>query len=410
MRFEITLRGDCCVHNRPTPRAWPILSALALVLAACGSGEHGTTPDRKLPAATASAETSGGATTETSGRNARAEAPDPEIETETLTLQPLARTVAAVATIHQDHHVVANVTARVAGRLLDIRVHVGDRVRRGQVLATLDSFDVGDARMAARTADAQLTLARAEFDRIRPLVDEEVLPRKELVRVQADLDRATAARDAARARLALLGLAPDPVASGRPGSTFTIVAPLDGEVLEKTAVVGELADPARVLFTVGDLSHVWAEANLVERDIAAVREGAAASVTVEAWPGRVFEGRVTYIAATLDAVTRTLLARIEIPNRDGALKPQMPARAVIDAGASVPVLSVPKDAVLLVAGEPTVFVLESDRFVPRLVDPGPASAGRVPLLRGVQAGETVVVRGAFRVKARALASQIGDAH
>ena len=161
-----------------------------------------------------------------------------------------------------------------------------------------------------------------------------------------------------------------------------------------------------------DLSRVWIEADLTESVLARVRVGAEAEVSTEAYPGVVFKGRVSYIAAVLDKDKRTVPARIEVDNRDGRLKPEMFATARIGtAGSARPdALSVPASAVLLLQGMPTVFVQDKDGFEPRAIEAGERQGGRILVKSGLQAGEQVVATGAYALKARLLKSQIGDEH
>ena len=335
----------------------------------------------------------------------------PAIPTEIVTAGPTEGRVTVTALVRQDLHLVAQVVPRVPGRVLEVHAHFGDAVKRGQTLALLDSLDVGDARLALRQARIQHELAEAEYARIAPLVDEEVLPRKELVRATAERDKAGAAAESARQRLRMLGVDPSmPKDRGGVPSSFALTAPLTGVVLDERAIVGELATSDRPLFSVGDLSRVWIEGNLTDRQIGLVRLGAAAEVLVDAYPGEVFRGRVTYLGGALDPTTRTLLARVEIENRDLRLKPQMFARMAIATGATTPQLSVPASAVLLIQGEPSVFVVEGDAFVPRPVEPGETVGDRIVIHRGLAVGDRIAVGDVFELKAKLLKSQISDEH
>jgi len=335
----------------------------------------------------------------------------PNIETEAVAERATEGRIVVTATVHQDHHLLAQVMPRVPGRVLQVLVHVGDPVKRGETLAILDSLDVGDARLALRQARTQGNLTETEYIRISQLVEEEVLPRKELIRATAERDKARAAVDTAMERLRMLGLNPSQT-QGDTGaaSSFPLIAPLSGMVLEKTAIVGELATSDKALFTISDLSNIWVEGNLSDRQIGQVRIGAPAEIAVDTYPGEVFRGKVTYLAGTLDPVTRTLLARIELTNRDLRLKQQMFSRMAIATGESTPQLTVPASAVLLVQGEPSVFVADGEGFAPRPVEPGETVGDRVVIRRGLIAGDRIAVGNVFDLKARLLKSQIGDEH
>ena len=181
-------------------------------------------------------------------------------------------------------------------------------------------------------------------------------------------------------------------------------------MIEKDAVLGELAQPDKSIFTVADLSTLWIEANLFEKDLGRVRVGAAATVTVSAYPGEAFKGKLTYISSTVDKESRAVPARVEVPNADGRLKPEMFATASIDTAATTKALTLPQEAVLLINGQPMAFVQEAGEFEPRPVEIGEKVGSRVVVKSGVKEGEQVVVAGAYALKARMLKSQIGDAH
>lgn len=133
-----------------------------------------------------------------------------------------------------------------------------------------------------------------------------------------------------------------------------------------------------------------------EKDLAIVRVGAAAKVTVAAWPGQIFAGKVTYVGATIDKETRTVAVRVEVPNPDGRLKPDMFATAVLPTGATMKALTLPESAVTLLQGLPTVFVEEGAGFEARPVELGERAGGRVTVKSGLQAGELVVTEGCMR--------------
>jgi len=182
-------------------------------------------------------------------------------------------------------------------------------------------------------------------------------------------------------------------------------------VIQKKATVGELGTPSEALFTVADLSKVWIEANLTEDTLSKVHVGSSATVTVTAYPGERFAGRVTYVASLLDKDSRTIPARIEVENKDGRLKPEMFATATIDTnGAKREALSVPDAAILLLQGQPTIFVEEHGGYEARAIEPGDKLSGRTVIKSGVAAGERVVTAGAYALKARLLKSQISDEH
>ena len=374
---------------------------LALALAGCGKGGAKDEHAGEKEEAHSEAESE---LTLTSEEAARA-----GIKVEEVKPQPLGETITVTATIRPDADRLAHVAPRIEGRITAVPAKLGDKVRAGQALAMLDSVAVGEAHAAWIEAQAELGIAEADYKRAESLNAEEIIPRKDYLRAKADRDKAAAALRAAADRLRLLGGSPN--ASGTAVSAFAVTAPFAGTVIEKKATLGELASPSEPLFSVADLSRVWIQADLPESALAKVRVGANAKVTVPAYPGEVFSGRVGHIGAALDKDTRTVAARIEVANADGRLKPEMFATASIEvAGTEREAISLPDAAIVLMDGRPTVFVYAQGAYEAREVEPGERSGGRTVLKSGLMAGDQVVTSGSYALKARKLKSQLGHGH
>lgn len=332
------------------------------------------------------------------------------VRTEAIERQAVGGEISLTGVIRPNADRLTQVAGRVPGRVVRVLASLGDRVKAGQPLAVLDSLAVGEARSARAQALAELDVAQAALERAESLRAENIVPEREYLRARGDFQKARAALAAANEKLRMLGVGVS--AQGEGGSVFTVEAPFAGTVIEKSAVPGALSDPAKPLFMVADLSTVWIEANVFERDLARISLGAPASVTVSAWPGEAFKGKVTYVSNVMDPETRTVRARVEAANRDGRLRPGMFANVVI----SVPsestgkALYVPEEAVVLMDGKPSVFVRGEHGFEAREVTTGARSGGRVELKGGVSAGEQAVIAGAYELKARIQKSQLGEGH
>jgi cobalt-zinc-cadmium efflux system membrane fusion protein len=283
-----------------------------------------------------------------------------------------------------------------------INGNLGDVVRAGGTLALVESSESGDARAAYAQAQAELALAASSLDRIRNLVSGGSLARKEELKARADYEKARAAVNAAAARLQAIGIEP----GTGPGGRLALTAPFAGTVVEKAAVLGENTQAYQPLFGIADLSSLWIQANIYERDLGRVSVGAPASATVAAFPDRTFPGKVNYVSSILDPDTRTAKARIEVANPDGALKPGMFASVSVDASAPQAVLQVPETALVLLQGQLTAFVRAADGFRPRPVETGKRRGGEIVVTSGLEPGDEVVTVGAYALKARLLKSQI----
>lgn len=317
--------------------------------------------------------------------------------------------LALTATIQANQDKLARVAPRVTGRIVAVNANLGDRVRAGQTLAMLDSIEVGEAQSTHAQARSELQLAQKNMQRAEKLRAEQIIPEKDYLRAQAETEKARAILLAANQKLQALGVPSASSADARV-SVFPVVAPFAGMVIEKKAVNGELAQPDKPIYTVADLSEVWIEASIFEKDVGKVKVGALAEITVAAYPGEIFKGRVRYVGNTMDRETRTARSLIAVPNKDDRLKLDMFANAAILTGSSVQALAVPEEAVTLIQGQPTVFIAEVDGFETRPVALGDKVGGRVVVKSGISPGDRVVVEGAYALKAKLLKSQIGDAH
>lgn len=330
------------------------------------------------------------------------------VKVERLERREYADTLSAFGTVGPNRNRFARVTAPVPGRFVKIDVDLGAHVVQGASLATLESPELAEARSMFNQNQTELNLARINLDRARKLSTDASIAQKDYLRAQADFDRAQAVLASSEAKLSTLNVSPR-APSGASPANLEVVAPIAGSVVERTAVLGEYAQAYQALFTIADLSTVWVEASLYERDLAGVAVGAKATVTVSAYPDRRFEGTVTYVSSILDKDTRTAMARIEVPNQDGALKPGLFANAAIENGQRHPALRVPDGAVVLLQGQMTVFVVEGEGYAPRSVEVANQSGGTAVIKSGLEPGDQVVVSGAYALKARLLKSQLGDA-
>jgi cobalt-zinc-cadmium efflux system membrane fusion protein len=330
-----------------------------------------------------------------------------KVRTEAIEETTLSGELTLTANVQANQDALAHVSPRAPGRIVTVYANLGTTVKAGQPLALLDSLEVGEAHSAYLQAASEAKLAAAAFERADKLYAEQVMPTKDWQRARYENEKARAQLAAANDKLRMLGVSPQ---GDRAVSTFPVSAPISGTVTEKHAVLGELAKTDGSLFTVVNLSTLWISANVSEKDLATVRVGAPARITVAAWPGQTFNGKVTYVGATLDKETRTIAARIEVPNADGRLKPDMFATAVLPTGSTTKALTLPESAVTLLQGLSTVFVEEGAGFEARPVELGERAGGRVTVKSGLKAGEMVVTEGVYALKARALKSQIGSGH
>ncbi|MCC7695542.1 efflux RND transporter periplasmic adaptor subunit [Janthinobacterium sp. EB271-G4-7A] len=280
------------------------------------------------------------------------------------------------------------ITPPLAGRITRLQRALGDSVKAGDPLFTLDSAELSAAYADDSKAKSALLQARQELERQKTLFEAEIAARKEYEAAQAAFAQAGSDAQASADKLAQYG-------AGARGSRrdYVLRSPIAGTVIAmEGAQGGYWNDINAPVMTVADLSTVWLSANVAERDLAHVAVGQKTSITVDAWPGKAFEGKVAYVGAVLDPETRTVKVRVAIDNRAGAFKPGMFAHAGF-AGASRLALLVPAAAVLQSGPSTRVMVERSPLvFSPRTVEVGASHGGQVEIVSGLRAGERIVVK------------------
>jgi cobalt-zinc-cadmium efflux system membrane fusion protein len=287
----------------------------------------------------------------------------------------------------------------ISARVVSILAAPGQAVEKGQALVVLQSVELGKARSDYITAQARLELAQKTVARKQKLAADRIIAQREMQEAEAAVRSAEADVRAARAALRALGAGEDDADS----STFTLRSPVSGSVIERTAMQGQMADPAQPLFRVADLSLLWLTVQAFERDAVRVRTGGTARVAFPALPGRTFSGRVTLVGKQVEPVSRTVPVRIEVANRDGLLRPGMSATAWVPLGQpGGRMVTVPTAALQRVQDEWLVFVPRGpDTFEMRPVGRGRDLGGEIEILSGLRPGERIVVEGAFLLKAEA---------
>jgi multidrug efflux pump subunit AcrA (membrane-fusion protein) len=293
----------------------------------------------------------------------------------------LSRTIRAAGIVRYDETRQADVTLKVEGWIEDLYVdHTGQPVARGQPLFTIYSPDLVATQQ-------EYLLALRTRDRMRT---------SEVTDARDTADRLVAAT---RQRLMFWDLPADLIdaieVSGEVRTAVLFRSPVSGLVVVKRAVKGMRVMPGEMLYKVADLSVVWLEADVYERELALVRRGTRAEVTLDAYPGERFTGRLTYVYPAVDERTRTGRVRLELANPGGRLKPGMFANVSLTSPAARG-LVVPADALVDSGTEQYVFVaLGEGFFEPRRVEIGQRLAGRVEVVKGLRAGDRVASGATF---------------
>jgi cobalt-zinc-cadmium efflux system membrane fusion protein len=289
----------------------------------------------------------------------------------------------------------AAVGTPVAARIRTVRRGPGDTVAAGDVLAELDSAELGRVRADVVAARAHAEATSATLERKSRLAASTV-SEAELAAARSDDAIARAELAAAEAALAAFG------ADLEGGAVWAMRSPVAGTVIDRNARVGELADPSHTLFRVADLRSLWLLVHAFERDALRVVSGTDVEVTFAALPNRTFPGRVEHVGLQVDPTSRTVPVRVVIDNTQDLLRPGMSATARLPLSATAGVVSVPARALQRLRDAWVVFVpRDAETFEIRSVGRGRDAGDDVEVLSGLVAGETVVVDGAFLLKAEA---------
>ena len=316
------------------------------------------------------------------------------LRVETVGDEASAHEVALPATVEADPARTANIVPPLTGKLVELKVRLGDTVRRGQLLATVASPDLAQAVADAQKARDALDLAQRALVRARGVNEAGSNAAKDVEAAQSSVAQQAAELQRSETRLRTLGADGGGASSGRGSQVLNITAPMAGTVTALNAAAGaNLNDANAVLMTVSNLDAVWVTVNVPENLVSAVAPGQNAVVSLAAYPGRSFSGKVAFVSAVLDADSRRARARIVFANPEGLFKPNMYATAVLGVPQSRQP-QVPASALLMNNDSVSVFVEAAPwTFVRRAVEPGREDGDNVRIRNGLAAGERVVVRG-----------------
>jgi len=279
------------------------------------------------------------------------------------------------------------VISLASGRVVDIRARLGDTVQKGQLLLTVRSADVSSGYSDYRKAVADETLAHTQFDRAKDLYARGAISANDLQVAQGTEDKAKVDVETTAEHLRLLGNDPD-----KPNGVVDIYAPISGVITDQqvTNAAGVQALGSNP-FTISDLSHVWAVCDLHENDLPNVRLGDTAEIRLSAYPGQVFQGRISNIGAILDPNLRTAKVRIEVRN-PGIMRLGMFVTATFRGQKPEVHTTIPATAILHLHDRNWVFVVAGDKKFQRVeISSGAMLPGNMQeVISGIKPGEKVV--------------------
>lgn len=361
-----------------------------LLLSACGNGEQPAVSNAAAPPP------------QVAGSAAESH---PRVETALVEVGSGAHDLTLIGKVAYGEDRYSRISSPLQGRVLEVRVHLGERVKAGSVLLVLDSQEIAQAYSEYVKEDSDLQYATRARDLAKDLYENKALPLKDLKQAENELTKARAEFRRAKERLLSLKVPAQelekPLDRQKITSRFEMKSPLTGIVVERNVTPGQSigGDSGQVVFTVADLDMLQVVADVYERDLALVREGQFANVSVEAYPDVSFPATVASIGDVVDPTSRTIKLRAWVNNTDHRLKPEMFARLHIQVGEATPLLLIPREAVLEVDGKQFVYVVEgADRYVKQEVKVSTISPDHVRVLEGLKPGQRIVTKGAVLIK------------
>jgi cobalt-zinc-cadmium efflux system membrane fusion protein len=379
----MNVRADCCRWLA----ALTVASATMLVLAGCGgSGSNAT-------ANSSSAKNSDNAELFTIP-------PDQMAHVQVLTVQltMLPRTLRLTGAVAYNSFRTTPVITQVSGPVSRVVVVPGQKVQKGEPMLYVASPDYSQLRTNYLKTKAAYALAQKAYARARDLYEHKAIAEQNLEQAESAEVQASGDLAAAQAALKVMGIAdPDALVQGPPSFEVPVKAPISGEVVEQNVSAGQLIQPGTTqCFMISDIGSVWVLVNVYQKDLPYVRVGNTVTIQADAYPD-VFQGRISYVAASLDPTSRTLQARIETNNPGEKLKKDMYVVATVNAGTIPNAIALPDAAVLRDSeNQPFVYAAAgSNQFGRRSVTLGESLNGQTQITSGLKAGDHVIGNGSL---------------
>jgi cobalt-zinc-cadmium efflux system membrane fusion protein len=307
----------------------------------------------------------------------------------------------------------ANVVPRMEGVVREVKKNLGDAVRKGEVMAVIQSSELADMRAAFHAAMERFELAEANHKREKRLWEKKITAEQEYLDAKKALAEARIELASAEQKLLALGFSTNFLKDlpHDPNETLTeyeIIAPFDGKVIEKDITLGEVLREDKVAFVVADLSTVWVDLSIYQKDLPFVKQDQ--HVLISAGQGIPdAEGVISYLGPIVSDETRTALARVTLPNKEGQWRPGLFITARLVKEETLVTLLIPKAALQNLEGEACVFLYHREGFEPQNVRVGRTNKTHAEIVAGLKVGQSYVTKGAFELKAKLVTSTL-DSH
>jgi len=338
------------------------------------------------------------------------------LQTETISLKSFSWEISIPARILADQDNEAQVGTLVQGRVCKVFVKVGDHVKTGQDLMLVEGLEIGEIKEQYLTAKANLEFQKANFERQKKLLEENVGSQKAFLEAQNEYEKSLAEFTADENRIKAIHLNENDVVDeetkpGQNGKTFCtlpVKSPIDGIIVERNVVIGQSIDVSTNAFKIINLSEVWADGQIYEKDLDRISNNVAVVFTTPAFPKELFQGKISYVGQTVDEKTRTITIRAEFNNADRKLIPQLFGELRIPVG-KTDALVVPAEALAKIDNSDFVFVKkDNETFEKTPVTTGLTQNEYTEIKSGLKEGDIVVVKGSSYLKAELLKASLGE--
>ncbi|VAW38666.1 Cobalt/zinc/cadmium efflux RND transporter, membrane fusion protein, CzcB family [hydrothermal vent metagenome] len=308
----------------------------------------------------------------------------------------------------------AHIVPRMNGIVREVRKTLGEKVRTGEVMAVIESRELADIKSAYLAAKERILLADATFKREEKLWKKKISPEREYLEARQLLADAKIKLRSTEQKLHALGFSDKymeqlPAHSNIAFTRYEITAPFEGTVIEKHVALGEAVEGDSKVFVVADLSSVWIDLDIYQKDLSFIEKGQ--SVVISAGHGIPdVTSRVSYVGPLVGEETRTALARVVLPNKAGKWRPGLFVTALVATSDTEMPIVVPKASLQMVEERVSIFVQTEGGFEPRAVKTGKEDKTQVEITSGLKPGERYVMKGAFMLKAQASKGAFESGH
>jgi cobalt-zinc-cadmium efflux system membrane fusion protein len=349
----------------------------------------------------------------------------------TATKQDIASKITLPGVLSLNQNKTAHISSFVKGKVVSLSSDLGDRVKKKQVLVTINSPDFAQAQATFLQARAKLNLSRQDVKRAKMLLQEKAIEQKEYLRRQAEHAELSTEYGAAESILHSYGIEHEQIQDlikkcdslveigelcELTDPNLCILSPVQGTIIFRDVTVGEHVEPQKILFTASNLNTLWALLDAYEKDMPYISKKSKVTIKSPLYPEKEFTGKITYISDTIDEKLRTVKIRVEVKNDERLLKPNMYIQGILEnKQTEKKILAIPEEAIQNMNGEKIVFVLEEqleeeDVFAVIHVELGEKIGNKRIIAKGLEEGEKIVIKGAFNLKAELTKQSFGAAH